>query len=256
MSFRSLLGSAYVVLNFALIPPAFAEDRTFASLLARAEAQAAAGHRWAPPGDNVTETVVDMMNLISSATPEQLSELAALLEDPPKPSPSPTPRDDVRTAIAPPAAQRTPVIPSFTPAQPLALAPAAPALVATTPVRPAVSPQAIETAAAVPLQPPVRPGSQLSPASGPRAKELLSRGQAAERLGDVSAARRFYSTAAQQGDPTAARSLGRLYDPVYLRQAALGGIDPNPELARYWYEQATVLGDAEAGPLLKSMSVR
>jgi hypothetical protein len=52
--------------------PAFADDPKFADLLARAEAQAAAGHRWAPSGDNMTETVGAMMKLISSATPEQL----------------------------------------------------------------------------------------------------------------------------------------------------------------------------------------
>jgi hypothetical protein len=60
--------------------PAFADDPKFADLLARAEAQAAAGHRWAPSGDNMTETVGAMMKLISSATPEQLAELSNLLE--------------------------------------------------------------------------------------------------------------------------------------------------------------------------------
>jgi hypothetical protein len=56
-----------------------ADDPNFADLLARAKAQAAAGHQWAPSGDNVTETVGAMMKLISSATPEQLAELSNLL---------------------------------------------------------------------------------------------------------------------------------------------------------------------------------
>jgi hypothetical protein len=60
--------------------PVLADDPNFADLLARAEAQAAAGHRWAPSGDNMTETVAAMMKLISSATPEQLAELSNLLE--------------------------------------------------------------------------------------------------------------------------------------------------------------------------------
>jgi hypothetical protein len=60
--------------------PVLADDPNFADLLARAEAQAAAGHRWAPSGDNMTETVSAMMELISSATPEQLAELSDLLE--------------------------------------------------------------------------------------------------------------------------------------------------------------------------------
>ena len=54
----------------------------------------------------------------------------------------------------------------------------------------------------------------------------------------------------------AARNLGRLYDPLYLKQTAMGGIDPNPELARHWYEQAVTMGDAEAGPLLEALSLR
>ena len=64
----------------AAADPAFADGPNFADLLARAEAQAAAGHRWAPSGDNMTETVSAMMALISSATPEQLAELSDLLE--------------------------------------------------------------------------------------------------------------------------------------------------------------------------------
>src|ERR1700733_6560774 len=78
--------------------PALADDPNFADLLARAEAQAAAGHRWAPSGDNVTETVGAMMKLISSATPEQLAELSNLLERDATRLPHPA------TAISEPAA--------------------------------------------------------------------------------------------------------------------------------------------------------
>jgi TPR repeat protein len=86
--------------------------------------------------------------------------------------------------------------------------------------------------------------------------ELFARGQQAERQGDVSGARRFYFSAAQQGYAAAARGLGRLYDPAYLKQTALGGIDPDPAIARRWYEQAVALGDTEAGPLLEALSLR
>src|ERR1700692_4049443 len=74
--------------------PALADDPNFADLLARAEAQAAAGHRWAPSGDNMTETVSAMMELISSATPEQLAELSDLLERDAKRLPHPTAERD------------------------------------------------------------------------------------------------------------------------------------------------------------------
>jgi TPR repeat protein len=84
---------------------------------------------------------------------------------------------------------------------------------------------------------------------------LYTRGLDAEHRGDFSAARRFYFSAAQQGNPAAARSLGRLYDPDYLRHA-LGGLDSDPAMARQWYERAVQLGDAEAGPLLQALSAR
>lgn len=177
--------------------PAGSADRpSFAALLAKAEAQAAAGHRWSPPGDNMTETVAGMMDMISTATPQQLAALSALLE-----------KDG---SHAPPA---------LTPNQ------------AASPVPPSAPPSA-------------------------RSVELLSRGKDAENLGDVSGARRFYASAAAQGNAAAALALGRLYDPTYLKQTALGGIDPDPALARHWYERAAALGDAEAGPLLEALSVR
>ena len=72
----------------------------------------------------------------------------------------------------------------------------------------------------------------------------------------MSGARRFYTIAAEQGSALAARHLGRLYDPAYLKKTALGGIDPDPGLARQWYERAIKMGDAEAGPLLQALAVR
>jgi TPR repeat protein len=86
--------------------------------------------------------------------------------------------------------------------------------------------------------------------------ELFARGQQAERQGDISGARRFYSSAAQQGHAMAARDLGRLYDPAYLKQTAQGGIDADPAIARQWYERAIAMGDAEAGPLVEALSLR
>jgi TPR repeat protein len=72
----------------------------------------------------------------------------------------------------------------------------------------------------------------------------------------MSGARRLYAASADQGNATAARSLGRLYDPAYLKQTALGGIDPDPALARRWYERAVAMGDAQAAPLLQALAAR
>lgn len=187
----------------AITTPAVSADKpSFGELLAKAEAQAATGHRWSPPGDNMTETVVSMMDMISTATPQQLAELSALLGK------------------------------NGTPA-----------------------PQAAATADTVPAAQP-RPEEKPPAAPSARSIELLSRGKDAENRGDISGARRFYASSATQGNAAAALSLGRLYDPAYLKYTTSGGIDADPALARHWYERAAALGDAEAGPLLEALSVR
>jgi hypothetical protein len=206
--------------------PGRADDRpSFADLLTRAQAQAASGHRWSPPGDNMTETISAMMDMISTATPKQLADLSALLEGDASHAPASTPQVPrpvtPETAIAP-----EPVVPKQPPAM------------------------AMETVAPTPAPAPV----VIHPS--PRAADLFARGQDAERRGDVSGARRLYATAADQGSATAARSLGRLYDPGYLKQTALGGIDPDPALARHWYERAVAMGDAQAAPLLQALAAR
>jgi TPR repeat protein len=229
--------------------PAFARDASFADLLAKAEAQAAAGHRWSPPGDNMTETVAGMMDLISTATPQQLAELSALLEKDGGPSAREAASGQPRLAPAPP-----PPAPVSPPARAQT---SEPARLETSPApraQPAPPPAAVE---------PKRPTSAGPNAPAPnarapnaRAMELLTRGEEAEHLGDVSGARRFYASAASQGNAKAALSLGRLYDPAYLKQTALGGIDPDPAQARQWYERALALGNSEAGPLLEALSLR
>jgi TPR repeat protein len=98
--------------------------------------------------------------------------------------------------------------------------------------------------------------NQVERAPGSRTVVLFARGLEAEHRGDISGARRFYLSAAQQGDAAAARNLGRLYDPAYLGQATLGGVDPDPVLAQQWYARAVHLGDPEAGALLEALSVR
>jgi TPR repeat protein len=252
--------------------PACAQDKpSFGDLLVRARAQAAAGHRWSPPGDNMTETVASMMDLIPTATPQQLADLSALLE-------SDAPRlPAVATQPSAPAIATQPSAPAVAtqPSAPaIATQPSAPA-VATQPSAPAVAPPVVAETAPEPV--PNRVSGQTAPTSkpapivaspgrlppgptimrsGPRALELFVRGQQAEREGDVSGARRFYATAADQGSAAAARSMGRLYDPSYLKQAAIGGIDPNPALARHWYERAVAMGDTQAAPLLQALAAR
>lgn len=354
----AVVSRAWLIAGIALAAasPALAASPTFGELLSRAEAQAAAGHRWSPAGDNMTETVAGMMDIISEATPQELAALSALLEKdaalPPSQSPvsdsnqagsnrgaavqampgqadpaqvapapptpaQPTPAPPTRAASIkplPPEPPETRLAPNLAPATSPAPAPSAsvppasvpPASVPPAPVPPApaasvsasgatapavVPPsqtppsstslgQARAGISAQPLPPPVETQASLTPnqrpaadSSGPdqtapraarvlpsrpttRALELFARGQEAERQGNVSGARRLFGAAVEQGSAAAARSLGRLYDPAYLKQTALGGIDPDAALARRWYERAVTMGDAEAGSLLEALAVR
>jgi hypothetical protein len=355
---RAWLVRFCLVTAIAIVTPSIgrAADRpSFEDLLARAQAQAASGHRWSPPGDNMTETISAMMDLISTATPKQLADLSALLEgdsarastpkpqvprplvteaaitplpvapdrplpialEPVTPQPPPAvapeaaaPNPPLAMAVepvapkTPPAIAVEPVAPKAPPAvaleavppkPPLAIAvepvapkappavareavvakaPPAVALEAVTPKAPpaaALDPVVAKAAPAIAVEPVVAkapPAVALDPvvAKTPpapvairpstRAADLFARGQEAERQGDVSGARRLYATAADQGSATAARSLGRLYDPGYLKQTALGGIDPDPALARRWYERAVAMGDTQATPLLQALAAR
>ncbi len=227
------------------------EQPNFTDLLTRAEAQAAAGHRWGPPGDNMTETVLRMMELIPTATPDQLTELSALLQTEEDTLPPASKSSRLRGSGAPDggSGHEKPEIANVPPAT---LPPPEPA--------PRISPTP-STSGPNPSGPP--PPKELSPplsagasATSLHAAALYTRGEEAEHRGDFSAARRLYLIASEQGVAPAARSLGRLYDPNYLRHTAVGGIDADPALARHWYERAVQLGDREAGPLLQALSAR
>lgn len=203
MVHRIYKGFCLAVLLSTMAVIAEAQQPTFSDLLARADAQMSAGHRLAPPGDNLAETIVAMMAQVSTATPAELDRLSALLK-----------RDrEAETGVQPPQ-----------PAMP----------------KPAAEPPAIEMA-----RPAVRP----DPAA---AAQAFLRGQQAEEHGDISAARRLYATAAQRGSAEAAQRLGRLYDPAYLKQAAIGGIDADPALARHWYDQASRLGKPNPEEVLQA----
>src|ERR1700760_2995139 len=48
---------------------ALADQPTFVQLLARAQAEAEAGHRWGAPGDNLADTIMMLFQLAPTATP-------------------------------------------------------------------------------------------------------------------------------------------------------------------------------------------
>lgn len=218
--FRALFVAACLLTCVRASPAA--ADPTFGALLDRAKAQADAGHEWGPPGDNVADTFLAMSRMLSTATPEQLAAFEALLHKE---------QDALARQPEPPPRPAKPPVQAALP-EPKAAGAAEPPAPVAVPPAPA-PPRAAEPA----------PAAAVLPAAPPSvaASALFARGQQAETLGDISGARRFYTTAAQQGHADAARALARLYDADYLRQHTVGGIEANAERARFWNEKANEL---------------
>jgi hypothetical protein len=110
-------------------------------------------------------------------------------------------------------------------------------------------------------QPPNGPPAPAPPAASPRLSseeiaELLARGDALLRTGDVASARLFYERATDAGDGRAALRVGGTFDPAFLDRDALRGVRSDPAQARYWYHRAHDLGEAEAGRRLKSLETK
>jgi TPR repeat protein len=72
-----------------------------------------------------------------------------------------------------------------------------------------------------------------------RAKRLIA-------AGDISPARLLLERAADAQDPTAALMLARTYDPDVLGAQNSRSINPDPTMARVWYQRAAQLGSADA----------
>lgn len=99
-------------------------------------------------------------------------------------------------------------------------------------------------------------GPQLAPADRDRAVKMLQRGNELIGVKDFSAAQHFYKRAAEMGLPEAAVALARTFDPGELARIGAVGLQPNPEMARTWYEKARALGSAEADAFLTRLSAR
>jgi hypothetical protein len=74
----------------------------------------------------------------------------------------------------------------------------------------------------------------------------LTRGDEAMARGDIVAARHFYELAASYQSASAATAVGRTYDPIYLNETGVRGLQPDAQKARYWYKRAQQQGDSEA----------
>jgi hypothetical protein len=76
--FRAWLTAACITLM--AVQPAWAAKPTFDELLDRVQSEEAAGHILSPPDDNMTATMILLLDLLPSATPDQLSRLNEMLE--------------------------------------------------------------------------------------------------------------------------------------------------------------------------------
>lgn len=122
-------------------------------------------------------------------------------------------------------------------------------------------PASMPKASALRMQPegppvPLAKGAQLAKADRDRALRMLQRGNELIGVKDFSAAQHFYKRAAEIGLPEAAVALARTFDPGELARIGAVGLQPNPEMARTWYEKARALGSAEADAFLLRLSAR
>lgn len=75
--------------------------------------------------------------------------------------------------------------------------------------------------------------------------ELLARGDAFFRIGDLTSARLFYERAADAGNGQGAMRMGATFDPAFLGQAGSRSVQGDPAKARAWYRKALDLSIVE-----------
>jgi hypothetical protein len=107
---------------------------------------------------------------------------------------------------------------------------------------------------AVPKAQPTVP--MLSPEASAQAQRLVALGKKQLADGDISAARNYYSRAAESGHAEGALRLAETYDPLVLASLKVRGVQPNLAEARAWYEKARALGAVEAEAPIKRLTAR
>lgn len=122
--------------------------------------------------------------------------------------------------------------------------------------QPQIQPQgqsAIPQAKSAPAAPPIpmAPIPELKAEDRERAMKHMQKGDEAMVAGNVTVARLFYTRAAEIGLAQGALALAGTYDANELaRWRVIGGINPDKDLARKWYERARELGATEAADRL------
>jgi hypothetical protein len=91
-----------------------------------------------------------------------------------------------------------------------------------------------------------QPVAILNPLARLRAERLVARGEQIVAGGNIALARQLFLRAADAGLARGAFLLATTYDGRELLRLRMSGVQPNPTLARRWYERARALGAAEA----------
>jgi hypothetical protein len=98
---------------------------------------------------------------------------------------------------------------------------------------------------------------QLTPELRAQAEKYVQRGNESIAGGNITVARMFYQRAAEIGLAQGAMSMAATFDANELsRWTVIGGVQPDPEQARKWYERALALGAADAAARLQRLSAR
>jgi hypothetical protein len=109
------------------------------------------------------------------------------------------------------------------------------------------------------------PPSAAAPPPAPLPRKLLSDDEENAGLeraatfiakSDIAAARLIYETMAMKGSARAAFAMGQTYDPQYLADKRIGGLQPDIERARRWYRTALTLGSQAAKAMLGGLEGR
>jgi hypothetical protein len=82
-----------------------------------------------------------------------------------------------------------------------------------------------------------------------RAKDLLQNN-------DIAAARLIFKRLAESGLGEAAFNLAQTYDPDFLKTIPTAGLEPDPQMARQWYQRAAALGYSAAATRLAELYAR
>jgi TPR repeat protein len=94
------------------------------------------------------------------------------------------------------------------------------------------------------------------PFSGAEIAGLLARGDWLFATGDVASARLLFERAADAGEAQAALRLGETFDPVYLDDSHLRGLQGDPGAAVFWYRHARDLGATGVASRLKTLEAK